>query len=445
MPEPRRVAIMGAAGRDFHNFNVVYRDQPDARVVAFTAAQIPGIEGRRYPPALAGASYPEGIPIEDEADLEGICSREHVDDVVFSYSDVPHAEVMHAASRALAAGADFTLLGPSRTMLGSQRPVFAVSAVRTGSGKSQTARWLARRLRDRGLSVAVVRHPMPYGDLERQRVQRFAGYEDLDAAECTIEEREEYEPHLAAGSIVYAGVDYGEILARAEAEADVVVWDGGNNDFPFFRPDLHIVLMDALRPADASGYHPGEATLRMAHVVVVSKVDAASHEQIEQAEAAARALAPHATIVRGASPVVLDDPAAVRGRSVLVIDDGPTLTHGGMSYGAGYVAAVAAGAGEIVDPRPHAVPPIREALARYPHLRSVLPALGYGPEQLAALRETIAATPADVVVSGTPVDLAALVDVAKPIVRARYDFAEAGEPGLGDIVDGACERLGLDR
>jgi predicted GTPase len=438
---------MGAAGRDFHNFNVVYRDDPGTCVVAFTAAQIPGIAARRYPASLAGPGYPSGIAIEDEAALEGLCLREQVDEVVFAYSDVRHETVMHAASRALAGGADFKLLGPKTTMLRAAVPVIAVSAARTGCGKSQTARWLMRRLRGRGLRVAAVRHPMPYGDLERQRVQRFASMADLDAAGCTVEEREEYEPHIAAGSVVWAGVDYEAILERAEAEADVIVWDGGNNDFPFYRPDLHIVLTDALRPHDADRYHPGEATLRMADVVVVAKTDAASADQIQQAESEARALNPTATIVRGASPVALDDPAAVRGRRTLVVDDGPTLTHGGMAYGAGYVAAVAAGA-EIVDPRPYLAPSIREALERYPHVRSVLPALGYGAEQLAALAETIAATPAEVVVAGTPIDLGALVEVSQPIVRARYEFAEApgasaGAPGLGSVVDAMLQRVGL--
>ncbi|MDP2326485.1 MAG: GTPase [Dehalococcoidia bacterium] len=435
----RRVVIMGAAGRDFHNFNVVFRDAPGVHVVAFTAAQIPGIAGRRYPASLAGAQYPDGIAIEDEGNLEAICARERVDEVVFAYSDVRHEVVMHAASRALAAGANFTLLGSDATMLQAARPVIAVSATRTGTGKSQTSRWITRRLRERGLRVAAVRHPMPYGDLERQRVQRFASREDLDVAECTIEEREEYEPYIAAGSVVYAGVDYADILARAEAEADVIVWDGGNNDFPFYRPDLHVVLTDTLRPADADRYHPGEATLRMADVVVLAKVNAASHEQIAEAEAHARALNPRATIVRAASPVALDDPSLVAGRRVLVVDDGPTLTHGGMAYGAGYVAAVAAGA-EIVDPLPFADPLIAAALSQYPHIRSVLPALGYGAEQLAALQRSIAAAPVDFVISGTPIDLAALIDVPMPILRARYEFADAGEPRLGPIVDAVLAR-----
>ncbi len=440
----RRVVIMGAAGRDFHNFNIAYRANPSVRVVAFTAAQIPGIAGRRYPASLAGERYPQGIPIEDEADLEAICRRERVDEVVFAYSDVRHETVMHAASRALAAGADFALLGPRSTMLQSRVPVIAVCATRTGTGKSQTSRWLSRRLRDQGLRVAAIRHPMPYGDLERQRVQRFATLEDLDVHECTIEEREEYEPHIASGSVVFAGVDYAEILGRAEQESDVIIWDGGNNDFPFIRPDLSIVLTDALRPGDADAYHPGEATLRMADIVVIAKTDAASHEQIAEAEAEARTLNPGARIVRAMSPVHLDDPEAVRGKRVLVVDDGPTLTHGGMAYGAGYVAAVAAGA-HVVDPLPYADDAIRRALANYPHIAHVLPALGYGDDQLAALQRSIAASPVDVVVSGTPIDLAAVVDVPQRIVRARYDFAEVGEPVLGPLVDDVIRRAGADR
>ncbi len=439
---PRRVVIMGAAGRDFHNFNVVFRGDAAVRVVAFTAAQIPGIAGRRYPASLAGTLYPDGIAIEDEANLEAICRREQVDEVVFAYSDVTHETVMHAASRALAAGAGFGILGPDATMLPASRPVIAISATRTGCGKSQTARWLSRRLRDRGLRVAVVRHPMPYGDLERQRVQRFASREDLDGAECTIEEREEYEPHIAAGSVVFAGVDYADILARAEQEADVIVWDGGNNDFPFYRPNLHVVLTDTLRPTDAARYHPGETTLRMADVVVLAKVNVATDEQVVEAELQARALNPRATVVRAASPVVLESAEQVRGRRVLVVDDGPTLTHGGMAFGAGYSAAVAAGA-VVVDPLPYADEEIREVLRRYPHVKSVLPALGYGPGQLAALERSIAAAPVDFIVSGTPIDLAALVHVPQPILRARYEFADAGEPTLGSIVDARLEEMGL--
>ena len=435
MRGPERVLILGAAGRDFHNFNVVYRDDPGARVVAFTAAQIPGIGGRRYPPSLAGPRYPEGIPIEDEAQLEVLCRRERVSRVVFAYSDVSHAAVMHLASRALAAGADFELLGPERTMLDTRVPVLAISAIRTGCGKSQTARWLGRRLRAQGYRVAVLRHPMPYGDLDRQRVQRFATRADLDRARCTAEEREEYEPHLAAGNVVFAGVDYRAIAAEAEQEADLIVWDGGNNDFPFLRPSLHIVMADALRPGQAAGYHPGEAVLRMADVVVVNKVDAASASDVQAVVDEVRAVNPRAPVVRAASPVRLDDPAAVRGRRVLVVEDGPTITHGGMPYGAGYVAAVAAGAAKIVDPRPSAPPALRAVFARHPHIGLVLPAVGYDDAGLAALGETVNRSEADVVVAATPIDLAALVRLDKPVVRARYEFADAGDPTLGAVVD----------
>ena len=432
---PERIVILGAAGRDFHNFNVVYRDDPSIVVAAFTAAQIPGIGGRRYPASLAGPRYPDGIPIEDEADLEAICRRERVHRVVFAYSDVSHVAVMHLASRALAAGADFELLGPERTMLPTRVPVLAISAIRTGCGKSQTARWLGRHLRRDGHRVAVLRHPMPYGDLERQRVQRFAAREDLAAARCSAEEREEYEPHIAAGNVVFAGVDYEAIARQAEREADLIVWDGGNNDFPFLRPSLHIVIADALRPGQATLYHPGEAVLRMADVVVVNKVDAAPPASVEAVIEEVRAANPRALVVRAASPVRLDDPAAIGGRRVLVVEDGPTITHGGMAYGAGYVAAMGAGAAAIVDPRASAAPAVREVFARHPHIGRVLPAVGYDARQLAALAETIDASEADVVVAATPIDLAALVTLDKPVVRARYEFADAGEPTLGAVVD----------
>jgi predicted GTPase len=437
-----RVLILGAAGRDFHNFNVVYRDDPTVTVVAFTATQIPGIGGRRYPPALAGSRYPSGIPIEDESELETLCRRERVTQVVFAYSDVSHAHVMRVGSRALAMGADFVLLGPDRTTLKAKVPVVAVSAVRTGCGKSAIARWLGARLRSRGLRVAVLRHPMPYSDLERQRAQRFEKLEDLDRAACTIEEREEYEPHLAMGNVVFAGVDYATIAGRAAAEADVIVWDGGNNDFPFLCPDLHIVVVDALRPDDVRGYHPGEAVLCTADVIVVNKVDAASSEQTGRAIAAARAVNARARLVQAASPVRLDDPAAVRGRRVVVVEDGPTITHGHMPHGAGFVAATAAAA-RIVDPRPAATAELKAVFSRYPHIGPVLPAVGYNKEQLEALQATIANVDADVVVAATPVDLARLVSVRKPVVRARYDFAEMDTPGLGGCVDDWLARLGL--
>jgi predicted GTPase len=438
-----RVLILGAAGRDFHNFNVAYRDDASTCVVGFTAAQIPGIEERRYPASLAGPLYPKGLPIFAEARLEDLCAREKVDRVELAYSDLSHAEVMHLASRVLAAGADWSILGPERTCLRASRPVIAVSAVRTGCGKSQVARWIAARLRQRELRVASLRHPMPYGDLARERVQRFARYADLDAADCTAEEREEYEPYLEMGSVIYAGVDYAAILAEAEEEAQVVLWDGGNNDFPFVAPDLHLVLVDALRPDQIDTHHPGEAVLRMADVVIVNKVDAAARSDVQRAEDAVRALLPEVPILRAASPVELDDPESVRGRRVVVVDDGPTLTHGGMAYGAGWVAASAAGAAEIVDPRPYADPGIRAVYARYPHLTRVLPAMGYGPEQRAALRRTLDAVPADVVVSGTPLDLGRLLELSKPVVRAHYGYADAGPTGLGEVVDTFLRARGL--
>jgi len=437
-----RTVILGAAGRDFHNFNVVYRDDAATEVVAFTAAQIPDIAGRRYPPALAGPLYPQGIPIVAEAELEALCRARDVARVVFAYSDIPHARVMHLASRALASGADFVLLGPGRTMLPSRVPVIAVSAVRTGCGKSQTARWLSALIRSHGLTAAVLRHPMPYGDLEAQAVQRFATRADLDAAHCTIEEREEYEPHLAAGNVVFAGVDYARILAAAEREAGVILWDGGNNDFPLVRPDLHLVLVDPLRPGHETSHHPGEAVLRMADVVIVAKTDAARAADIERVTATARAVNPRAIIVHGTSPIALDDEAAVRGRRVIVVEDGPTTTHGGMAYGAGFIAATRAGA-TIVDPRPWAAPAIAALYAQYPHLGPVVPAAGYSPAQIAALRATLEAAPADVVVAATPCDLGALLGLTKPVVRARYEFAEAGEPRLADLVSAFLRARGL--
>ena len=446
MGEPEsatRVLIVGAAGRDFHNFNVVYRDDPRFTVVAFTAAQIPGIAGRRYPPELAGSRYPAGIPIVAETELEATCCHLGVDLVVFAYSDATHEHVMHVASRALATGADFALLGPASTMLKAGKPVIAVSAVRTGCGKSQTARWIARRLRGRGLRVVVIRHPMPYGDLARQAVQRFAARADLSANDCTIEEREEYEPHLAAGHVVFAGVDYARIVAAAEAEADIILWDGGNNDFPFVRPDLHIVLVDPMRPGDETRHHPGEAVLRMADVILVAKTNAVDPANVDRVVEAARQANPRALIVKGASPVRLDDPDAVRGRRVVVVEDGPTTTHGGMPWGAGYVAALDAGAAGIVDPRRYADPEMAALYDRYPRLGPVLPAMGYSPAQLAALARSIDDMPADIVVSGTPVDLAALVQLNKPVVRARYEFAEVDPPGLGAAVDAFLERTGL--
>lgn len=436
---------MGAAGRDFHNFNMVYRDDPASRVVAFTANQIPDISGRLYPPSLAGANYPEGIPIVDESTLDALCRDQDIDQVVFAYSDVSHTQVMHKASLALAAGADFLLLGPRHSMLHAKVPVIAVCAVRTGCGKSQTTRWLAGLLKQKGLQVAVIRHPMPYGDLEKQAVQRFANRADLDAADCTIEEREEYEPHLAAGTIVYAGVDYARIVALAEAETDIILWDGGNNDFSFIAPDLHVVLADPLRPGNETSHYPGEAVLRMADVVVLAKVNSAADADVQRVSDNVHEINPGAMIVRGASPVKLRDSTAVHGKRVLVVEDGPTITHGGMSYGAGYVAATQAQAAKIVDPRSTAVGEIADAYARYPHIGNVLPALGYHPAQLEALRETINAAAADVVVAATPCDIGALIEIDKPIVRTDYEFAEVGEPRLSGLIESFLKEKELVR
>ncbi len=434
MAPPVKVVIAGAAGRDFHNFNVVFRDDPAFEVVAFTAAQIPGIAGRRYPASLAGARYPQGIPILPEAELETVLRERGAQQLVFAYSDVTHAQVMHLGSRALAAGADFMRLGPGRTLLRARLPVIAVSAVRTGCGKSQTARYLSRRLRELALRAAVIRHPMPYADLERERVQRFAERSDLDRARCTLEEREEYEPHIAAGNVVYAGVDYAAVVEIAQSDADVILWDGGNNDFPFVRPDLHVVLVDSLRPGDSTAYHPGEAVLRMADVVVAAKADAASVSDVHRVMQSAREANPRAVVVRGASPVTLDYPDAIRGKRVIVVEDGPTVTHGGMPYGAGFVAATRAGA-VIVDPRPWAAPAIAAVYAQYPHLGPVLPAVGYSPAQLEALHNTLERARVDAVVAGTPIDLAADARIGKPVLRARYEFAEMDAPGLWGEVE----------
>lgn len=440
-----RLLILGAAGRDFHDFNVVYRNDPAVEVVGFTAAQIPGIERRRYPAALAGSLYPSGIPIHDEAQLESLCETLRVDRVVFAYSDLRHEDVMHLASRTLACGADFTLLGPRRTMLQANLPVIAVSAVRTGCGKSQIARWLAKALRDRGLRVASLRHPMPYGDLAAQRVQRFETREDLARANCTAEEREEYEPYIEIGGVIFAGVDYAAILEEAEREADVLLWDGGNNDFPFLRPDGHLVIVDALRPDDLTSHHPGETVLRMADLVLVNKIDSAEAAEVERVSRNVRAILPDTPILLAASPVVLDlaDAAAVRDCRVVVVDDGPTLTHGGMSYGAGTVAALAAGAKEIVDPRPFAQGTIARTLERFPHLDRTLPAMGYDPEQLADLGATIEAMDADLVVSGTPLDLSQLIRTSKPIVRARYGYVDNAAGDLARWLDDFLNQHGL--
>jgi predicted GTPase len=432
--QPRRVVIMGAAGRDFHDFNVAFRDDPDVQVVAFTAAQIPGIADRRYPPELAGARYPAGIPILSETELEDIVRTHEVDAVVFAYSDVSHDTVMHAASRALAAGADFELLGPRRTMLWSRRPVVAVGATRTGAGKSQTTRYLAALLAERGITPAVVRHPMPYGNLAEQRLQRYATYEDLDRYETTIEEREEYEPHLDAGRVVFAGVDYEAILRAAELEADVILWDGGNNDFPFYRPDLYIVVADPLRPGDERHFHPGETNLRMADVVIINKVDSADAAAVERVRHSIAELNPRATVVTARSELTLAGPA-IDARRVVVVEDGPTLTHGGMVFGAGVVAAERFGAREVVDPRPAAVGSIRETLGRYPALEALVPAMGYGEAQVRDLEATLNAVDADLVLSATPIDLTRLVTLNKPITRVRYELVEASGPPLQELLE----------
>ncbi|HJV03756.1 MAG TPA: cyclic 2,3-diphosphoglycerate synthase [Actinomycetota bacterium] len=435
----RKVLIMGAAGRDFHNFNTAFRDDPDALVVAFTATQIPGIEGRRYPPELAGTRYPDGIPIHPEEDLTRLIRELDVDEVVFSYSDVSHEYVMHRGSEALAAGASFTLLGPRATMLPAEKPVVAICAVRTGAGKSQTTRAVIRALKGQGRNPVAVRHPMPYGNLVAQRVQRFAGYEDLEEAQATVEEREEYEAHLANDTVVYAGIDYEEILKAAQAEADVVVWDGGNNDLPFFRPDVHLVVADPHRPGHETTYHPGEANLRMGDVIVINKVNTAEPENVDAVERAARTANPEAVIIRANSPVTVDDPSAVEGKTVLVIEDGPTLSHGEMTYGAGVVAARQHGAEKIVDPRPYAVGSLAEVYRKYP-VGPVLPAMGYSDRQIHELERTIEAAPVDVVVIATPVDLAQVARIDKPVVRVRYELEEVG--GYPTIDQVLRERLG---
>ena len=430
----QRVVILGAAGRDFHNFNTYFRDNPDFEVVAFTATQIPDIDGRRYPPELAGSSYAEGIPIEEEDGLERLIRDQKVDIAVFSYSDVSHEQVMHVGSRAMAAGADFMLLGPRHTMLDSKVPVVAVCAARTGAGKSQTSRRVAEILRGMGKRVVAVRHPMPYGDLTKQAVQRFANFEDLDKHEVTIEEREEYEPHLRAGSVVYAGVDYERILRQAEQEADVVIWDGGNNDMPFYTPDLLIVVVDPHRPDHAARYHPGEVNVRMADVVVINKIGTAGLDDIMTARRITTELNPDATIIEAASPIFVEDGDYIRGKRVLVIEDGPTVTHGEMPYGAGWVAARRYGAAEIVDPRPFAVGSIRDTFEKYPTTGAVLPAMGYGEKQTAELAETINKAPVDLVVVATPIDLRSLIEIDKPALRVRYELQEIGEPTLADVL-----------
>jgi predicted GTPase len=429
-----RILIMGAAGRDFHNFNTVFRNDAASEVVAFTATQIPNIDERRYPAELAGPRYPRGIPIHPEEELERLIRDERVDQVVFAYSDVSHETVMHVASRVLAAGADFRLIGPAASSIAAKVPLVSVCAVRTGCGKSQTTRRVIGILRAAGKRVVAIRHPMPYGDLVRQKVQRFAAYEDLDRHQCTIEEREEYEPHIAAGGVIYAGVDYGAILAEAEREADVIVWDGGNNDLPFYQADLEIVVADPHRPGHERSYHPGEANLRRAHVVVINKIDSAAPEGIDAVRRSVRELNPGALVVEAASPLFVDDPAAIRGKRVLAVEDGPTLTHGEMKYGAGVLAALRHGAAEIIDPRPYTVGSLTATFEKYPGIGTLLPAMGYGEEQVRDLEATIARTPADVVLVATPIDLRRVLKIDKPALRVRYELQEIGRPDLTDAL-----------
>jgi len=432
---------MGAAGRDFHNFNVYFRDNPTYEVVAFTATQIPNIEGRTYPAELAGQLYPPGIPIWPESELDNLIRTYDVDQVIFAYSDVPHEYVMHKASQVLAVGADFRLMGGKETMLKAKVPVVSICAVRTGSGKSQTTRRASDILRQMGKKLVVVRHPMPYGDLVKQACQRFASYDDLEKQQCTIEEREEYEPHLDRGSIVYAGVDYERILHEAEKEAEVILWDGGNNDLPFYKPDLHIVVADPHRAGHELRYHPGEANLRMADVVVINKVDTSQPDKMEIVRSNILAVNPRAIVVDAASPIFLDNPQAIRGCKVLVVEDGPTLTHGEMSYGAGLVAARRFGAAEIVDPRPYAVGSIADIYRKYPGTGPVLPAMGYGPKQIQELQDTINGTPCDLVIIATPIDLRRVVKINRPSQRVRYELQEIGKPTLQDVFDEYVAKL----
>jgi len=437
--DPKRIIIMGAAGRDFHNFNVYFRDNPEYNVVAFTATQIPNIEGRVYPPELAGELYSEGIQIRPEKELESLIRDEKIDQVIFAYSDVSHEYVMHLASRVLAYGADFRLMGLNSTQIESSKPVVSVCAARTGSGKSQTSRYVADRLIELGYRVAAIRHPMPYGDLAKQAVQRFATYEDLELNDCTIEEREEYEPHIDRGVIVYAGVDYGRILEQAEQEVDIVLWDGGNNDLPFYKSDLHIVVLDPLRPGHEVRYHPGEANVVAADVLVLNKIDSAAPQDIMQVRENAARINPGATVIEAASPIFLDDPGAIRGKRVLVVEDGPTLTHGEMAYGAGWVTAKRFGAAEIIDPRPFAIGSIAATYQKYPTTGDVLPAMGYGDKQMKELEETINASDADLVLIGTPIDLGKLLKLNKPSMRLRYELQVIGQPTLDSVLE---ERFG---
>ena len=435
-----RVLIMGAAGRDFHNFNTVFRGNRKFEVVAFTATQIPNIAGRKYPAKLAGALYPKGIPIHPESDLPRLIRKLNVDEVVFSYSDVSYNHVMSKAALVMSLGADFKVLGTKETMLKSKVPVIAVVAVRTGSGKSQTSRKVCGTLRSRGLRVVAVRHPMPYGDLVKQKVQRYGSLDDLIKYKCTVEEMEEYEPHIVQGTIIYAGVDYEAILRQAEKEADVVVWDGGNNDMPFYRPDLTITVVDPHRPGHELCYYPGETNVRLADVIVVNKIDSAKSENVETVIRNVRSINPGATIVRANSPISVDDPSVIRGKKVLVVEDGPTLTHGEMRFGAGTIAAQQFGASEIIDPRPYAVNSIAETYAKYPNTGILLPAMGYGDDQVQDLQTTINRVPCDAVVIGTPIDLRRIITIEKPSVRVQYALEETTKPDLAELLDAFLDK-----
>ena len=429
-----RTLIMGAAGRDFHNFNVYFRNNEQYEVVAFTATQIPGIDGRQYPKELAGDLYPQGIPIYEEARLDDLIRELQVEQVVFSYSDVSHGYVMHKASQVMTSGADFRLLGAAATQIKSTKPIVSVCAVRTGSGKSQTSRAVVATLQSFGLKVVAVRHPMPYGNLIAQQVQRFAEYDDLDEYECTIEEREEYEPYIDRGAVIYAGVDYEKILRKAEEEADVIVWDGGNNDLSFYQSDYHIVVVDPHRPGHELAYYPGEVNLRMADVVLINKVDTADYENVLTVRKNIQSVNPDALVLEAASPIFVDNPEAIRGKRVLVVEDGPTLTHGEMAYGAGVVAAQRLGAAEMIDPRPFAVGSIVDTYKKYPTTGAVLPAMGYGPKQMAELEATINNSDADLVIVATPIDLRRVINVKLPMERVRYELQVIGTPTLADLL-----------
>ncbi len=443
MNKPKKVGIMGAAGRDFHNFNVFFRGNADYQVVFFTATQIPDISDRLYPPELAGPGYEKGIPIYPEEQLPDLIKQHEIDQVIFAYSDVPHEYVMHKGSLVMANGPDFVLMGPRATMLPSTKPVIAVTAVRTGVGKSQTTRRVLDIIKEKGKKCSAVRHPMPYGNLVEQTAERFAAYEDLDKYKCTIEEREEYEPIIDRGMVVWAGVDYEKILREVEKEADIVLWDGGNNDLPFYKPDIHIVLVDPHRPGHEERYHPGETNLRMADVIVINKIDTASPEGIERVRQTIDRVNPDAEVVEAASPIFVDNPDLIRGADVLVVEDGPTLTHGEMTYGAGVVAAKRYRAKALVDPREYAVKSITATYQKYPKIGTLLPAMGYGDQQVRDLEETVRRTPCDAVIVATPIDLARIAKIDKPWTRVRYELQEIGRPTLNDVLDSRAKALGI--